>query len=108
MISNSIKNQTSNQKKKYSLFFILIVLNLFLVGCTNSTSSDFMEDTKNFNLCSLNVIPQGKCIKEQIGYEFDIETNSCNEVTVLGCDAVSPFESMIECQNSCFKSSNTK
>lgn len=84
------------------LSIILIFSTLFLLGCTKSDVKDFSNNLDNYNKCSQNVYSVGKCAQKVYGYEFDEVKNSCVETIMIGCSTQTPFESIIQCQSSCY------
>ncbi len=89
--------------KKITL--ILTLVSLIFISCSGE---NFSEDLQNFNTCSEHVLPIGDCIEDKYGYEFDTDTDTCNEIIVKGCAIQTPFESMVECQSACYTSEKHK
>ena len=75
------------------VFLGLIFIKLNFVG----------EQPLKGGICSQEVKGYGSCKMMLKGYQFDSETESCVEVSAVGCNLYTPFQSLKDCEIACSK-----
>ena len=95
--------------KKYMTHIFILITLILLSGCSKLNKTEiFSSDMDSYAKCNENVVSMGTCVTKVYGYEFDSISNECVEVIEYACYTISPFKSIIECQNSCFTQSEYK